>query len=198
MSPREQKHMQFAKGSFIAQATGGGTAMVVSSEHVPPQPVDQAELDAAQQHLAALPLDTLPNLAPLPLRSRILYRPNHSFVGREDELKTLAASLRGSNTSLGQMKTVAVSGLGGIGKTQLASEFVHRYGQYFAGGVFWLSFADPSDIPTEIVACGLTGGSELGSDFSTLPFEYQVRRVMFAWQSPLPRLLVFVNCEEEK
>ncbi len=43
--------------------------------------------------------------------------------------------------------------MGGIGKTQLACEFVHRYGQFLAGGVFWVSFADPAAVPAEIVAC---------------------------------------------
>jgi hypothetical protein len=34
---------------------------------------------------------------------------------------------------------VAATRLGGLGKTQLAGEFAHRYGQYFAGGVFWVN-----------------------------------------------------------
>ncbi|NIO76338.1 MAG: tetratricopeptide repeat protein, partial [Armatimonadetes bacterium] len=88
-------------------------------------------------------------------------------------------------------------GMGGIGKTQLAAEFVHRYGQYFAGGVFWLSFADPAAIPAEVAACGGLGGLDLRPDFPTLDLPTQVQLVLSAWGSPLPRLLVFDNCEEE-
>jgi hypothetical protein len=70
--------------------------------------------------------------------------PNPLFVRREDELKALAANLRaGDTTAIGQVKISAATGLGGIGKSQLASEFVHRYGQYFASGVYWLSGGRP-------------------------------------------------------
>ena len=37
----------------------------------------------------------------------------------------------------------------------------------------------------------------LRPDFGDLSFEDQVREVMSAWQSALPRLLVFDNCEDE-
>ena len=83
---------------------------------------------------------------------------NALFVGREPDLKALARALKaGGTAAVGQI--AAVTGLGGIGKTQLACEFVYRYGQYFAGGVFWLSFADPAAIPAEIATCGGAGGS---------------------------------------
>ncbi len=31
-----------------------------------------------------------------------------------------------------------VSGTGGIGKTQMAIEYVHRFGSRYHGGVFWI------------------------------------------------------------
>jgi tetratricopeptide (TPR) repeat protein len=146
--------------------------------------------------LDAMPLEEIPPVAPLPPGSRMPFSPNPLFVGREADLKKLAEALKGGETAaIGQI--AAATGLGGIGKTQLASEFVHRYGQYFAGGVFWLSFADPSAIPAEVAACGGAGALDLRPDFSNLSLDDQVRLVLSAWQSPLPRLLVFDNCEEE-
>jgi tetratricopeptide (TPR) repeat protein len=160
-----------------------------------PRLVDAETLTAAEQRLASLPLDTIPDVTSLPPGSRMPLSPNPLFVGREVDLKKLAKALKGGETAaIGQI--AAATGLGGIGKTQLASEFVHRYGQYFAGGVFWLSFADPSAIPAEIAACGGVGGLDLRPDFSNLPLDDQVRLVLSAWQSPLPRLLVFDNCED--
>ncbi len=116
-------------------------------------------------------------------------------MGREEELKILARNLKGS-TETARSVTAGVSGVGGVGKTQLAGEFVYRYGQYFEGGVYWLSFADPVNVRAEIVACGSSGSPELGSDFPRLPFDEKIKRVTAAWQSALPRLLVFDNCED--
>jgi tetratricopeptide (TPR) repeat protein len=161
-----------------------------------PHPVDSETLAAAEQQLAALPLETIPNPVSLPPGSRMPLRRNPLFVGREADLRALAAALKGGETAaIGQ--TAAIAGLGGMGKTQLASEFVHRYGQFFAGGVFWLSFADPATVPTEVAACGGPGALALHPAFHTLPITDQVRLVQAAWQSPLPRLLVFDNCEDE-
>ena len=53
--------------------------------------------------------------------------------------------------------------LAAVGKTQLRREFAHRYGRYFAGGVFWLSLADTGVIPAEVARCGpLSSGLNLG------------------------------------
>lgn len=71
-------------------------------------------------------------------------------------------------------------------------------GTYFPGGVFWLSFERADSIAAEVAACGGAGGLDLHPSFGELPQEEQVRRVQAAWQSPLPRLLVFDNCEDEK
>lgn len=156
----------------------------------PPNPKD------ARDALAALPLEEVPPRGPLPVGSHMPLAFNPLFVGREEALKTLARQLKAGETSaVGQVEIAAATGLGGVGKTQLASEFVHHYGRYFAGGVFWMSFADASTVPVEVAASGQSLG--LHSSFDALTLEQQVRMVEEAWQSPLPRLLVFDNCDEE-
>ncbi len=143
-----------------------------------------------------LPDTKLPEIGPLPQGSRMPFAHNPLFVGREGELRDLARHLRAGETSaVGELKLAAASGLGGIGKTQLATEFVHRYGRYFAGGVFWLSFADPAAVPSEVAACGRS--LDLHPSYDTLPLDQQVRLVGDHWARLVPCLLVFDNCEEE-
>jgi hypothetical protein len=193
---------QAAQGSYIAQAKDSSIATVdvtnitYRDADVQPPLVDAEVLQEATRALERLPLERIPALAPLPHGSpqmRVSHNP--MFVGREDELKALAEMLKAAED--GRAATVAITGMGGLGKSQLVSEFVHRYGQYFLGGVFWLNFADSADVPSQIAACGGPGGMELRADFHHLPPDDQVKEVMSAWQSPLPRLLVFDNCEEE-
>ena len=88
--------------------------------------------------------------------------------------------------------------MGGIGKTQLAVEFAHRYGRYFAGGVFWLSFAQPESIEAQIAACGGPGHLNLRPDFNELKQAEQVELVQKAWAESTPRLLIFDGCEDEE
>jgi tetratricopeptide (TPR) repeat protein len=140
--------------------------------------------------------EQLPQPAPLPRGSRMHIASNPLFVGRNSELRALADALHGSTTGkVGQI--AAVTGLGGIGKSQLAATFVHRYGQFFEGGVFWMSFADPASVPAEVALCGGPEYLDLwpretGPDLTT-----QVARVRAAWNLSVPRLLVFDNCEDE-
>src|SRR5262249_8996351 len=118
------------------------------------------------------------------------------FVGRQSKLRELAVVLKGSKAG-SLVSTAAITGLGGVGKTQLAIEFVHRYGQFFSGGVFWISFADATAISSKVASLGGADALNLRPDFDKLTLEIQVRLVKAAWQSPLPRLLVFDQCEEE-
>ena len=160
----------------------------------PSRPVN---LEAALHTLADLPLDVVPKPGPLPPSSLMPLGRNPLFVGRQDDLTTLATTLKGGeNIAIGQTETAATTGLGGIGKTQLASEFVHRYGRFFAGGVYWLSFANAKAVPAEVAACGGTGAMDLRPDFGELPLQDQLRLVIAAWQQPIPRLLIFDNCED--
>jgi len=153
----------------------------------------EADLEAAERRLAELPTGEMPKKpSPLPPGSRMHLQVNPLFVGREDHLRHLAKKLQVERGA------VAITGIGGLGKTQLASRFVHTYGTYFQGGVFWLSFERADSIAAEVAACGGAGALDLHPSFGELPQEEQVRRVCAAWQSPLPRLLVFDNCEDEK
>jgi tetratricopeptide (TPR) repeat protein len=162
-----------------------------------PAPDAPARLAAAQALLASMPIDTLQERAPLPAGSRMPLAANPLFVGRGDELLQVARALRGGGTTVALGQVVASTGLGGLGKTQLAVELVHRYGRYFAGGVYWLSFANADEIPLQVAACAGPRAMSLGPGIEDLSLEERVQRVQRAWQSTVPRLLVFDNCEEE-
>ena len=64
----------------------------------------------------------------LPAVWNIPYPRNPYFTGREELLSRLAASLRSGET-VGISQPLAVSGLGGVGKTQIALEYAYRYYQ---------------------------------------------------------------------
>jgi tetratricopeptide (TPR) repeat protein/transcriptional regulator with XRE-family HTH domain len=156
-----------------------------------------ARLAQGQALLASMPSGALAPHAPLPPGPRMPIRPNPLFVGRGEELLQVATALRGGDTTVALGQVVASTGLGGLGKTQLAVELVHRYGRFFAGGVFWLSFASADEIPLQVAACAGSGAAGLEADVSSRPLEERVKLVTGAWQNAVPRLLVFDNCEEE-
>ncbi len=192
---------QAAHGKNIAQADRGGTATVnvnsvVVFQEAEASPVEAELLSSGLEKFDGLPVNDVPPVAGLPSGSRVPFGVNPLFVGREDELRALARLVKqGGTAAVGQI--AAATGLGGIGKTQLASEFVHRYGQFFAGGVFWISFADADAIPGEVAVCGGADGMNLRSGFGNLPLDDQVGMVASQWRNGLPRLLVFDNCEDE-
>jgi tetratricopeptide (TPR) repeat protein len=146
----------------------------------------------ADPHHARLPTADLPPVAALPQPHTMPFGRNPLFAGRSGDLLALAGLLTAHRLADG--RCVAISGLGGVGKTELAIEFVHRYGQFFAGGVFWLNASDADSLASSIAACGEHG---LVADWADLPFAEQVRQVRLAWQAPIPRLLVFDGCEDE-
>ena len=64
---------------------------------------------------------------------------NNCFCGRQIELETLAAHLK--NTQNGCIDS-AICGLGGVGKTSLAVEFLSQNDREYPGGIFWISGQD--------------------------------------------------------
>lgn len=158
--------------------------------HLPPVPRTISP-EAAQELLEAMPLLQVPPVAPLPENHNLELSPNPLFVGRDSSFQQIASLLKEPRS---QVPIVVISGIIGVGKTNLASEFAHRYGRFFGGGVFWLNCADPSRIQVEVAGCALSLGFK---EISNLPLADQVKRVTQEWGSNLPRLLILDNCEDE-
>jgi WD40 repeat protein len=72
-------------------------------------------------------------------RMRVPFLRNPGFVGREEDLLALHAAL-GAGGAVG-IRPAGLTGMGGIGKTQLAVEYCYRYREAYGGGVFWVNAA---------------------------------------------------------
>lgn len=137
--------------------------------------------------------ERIPQVGPLPKGSRMPHAPSKLFVGREKELGDLAQSL-----TPGALVGVhaAVTGMGGVGKTQLAIEYAHRYGRHYPGGVFWLNMENADNAINEVAACGGAEGMNL-PHFSDLKTPDQAALVRKQWEEgDQARLLIFDNAED--
>lgn len=142
--------------------------------------------------------ETLAQPGALPTHAYLPYLRNHDFTGRNESLIFLAEQLQVDAYSENALpRIVSITGMGGIGKSQLAVEYCYRYGRYYLGGVFWMSFAQPDNIAQEVAFIGSERGMGLYQESERLTLQDQVSRVQKAWQEPIPRLLIFDNCEDE-
>ena len=123
----------------------------------------------------------------LPVGSNIPFPQNVLFTGREADLELIAESLLGKKPST-TLISQAITGMGGIGKTQLAVEFAYRYGYKF-DGAHWLNLANPESLDSEIAACGRAVGLTYDDQ------REQVANTLKLWQSGGLRLLILDNFE---
>ena len=140
-----------------------------------PMPVGVFQLRAAGLRTEFPPLRTL-DATPGNLRPAIT-----SFIGRESEVGEIEAALRAH-------RLVTLTGVGGVGKTRLATEVAGQLADEFPDGV-WVfelaAVADPAAVPDAVAAVlGITQqpGKSVGES------------VAAALEGRL-RLLVFDNCE---
>ena len=148
-------------------------------------------------HIDLPTLEELPEPGPLPPQSILPHGRNNDFMGREFSLLFLAQHLLPwESQSSSSPPITAVTGMGGLGKTQIAVEFCYRYGRFFPGGVFWLNFSKAENVADEVAMVGSERGLGLFRDTDNLRQADKVGRVVKTWQEPIPRLLIFDNCEE--
>jgi transcriptional regulator with XRE-family HTH domain/tetratricopeptide (TPR) repeat protein len=78
---------------------------------------------------------------------------NRHFIGRERELAELRAGLVADSSVLISQPAQAVFGLGGVGKTELAAEYAHRYRDDY-DIVWWMRAERQETIETGFIALG--------------------------------------------
>lgn len=113
------------------------------------------------------------------------------FVGREDELK----SLHGFLTDGESVAISAVSGMGGIGKSELALQYIYRYQEDHKGGILWLDGGEDT-FAQEIIGFAIAIlDLEMPQD---VPTQQKVDRVWAHWQGTDPVLVVVDNINKQQ
>jgi tetratricopeptide (TPR) repeat protein len=118
----------------------------------------------------------------------IKHQRNADFRGRDREMAALHRLLMAPTP-----QPVALVGLGGMGKTQLASEYGHKYGKKYPGGVFWIDARDTMRIKADY--------AEISRYFDVptkLPLDERAESMRIILQElPLPSLVIYDNLTAE-
>ena len=106
--------------------------------------------------------EKIPYVFTAPLRNRY-------FAGRAKEIQELKRILKVEQTlNEKKVRVAAVSGLGGIGKTSLVSEYAHQMKDFYKGGVYWFSAEDDTFLERTVNDIALKLRALLGSFDLTL------------------------------
>ncbi|CAK1711402.1 Tetratricopeptide repeat protein [Vibrio crassostreae] len=119
----------------------------------------------------------------LPFRAK-----KEGVIGRENNILELRALLNSNQrTSIGH--AISFSGIGGLGKTQLAIEYSYRFRDEYSEGVFW--FNADQDIKNQII--------KLSDDYEWFPLEYEskykLELAIKKFKSLNDALIIFDNVE---
>ncbi|MBD6620317.1 tetratricopeptide repeat protein [Komarekiella sp. 'clone 1'] len=115
----------------------------------------------------------------------IPYRGSVHFVGREQELAIVHEDLQRGNY-------VAIAGMGGVGKTELATQYARQYQQDY-GGIAWFNDRK-TNLAAEVLEFFLKFGLEIPQELGGRLLSLK-EQVAWCWSkypdSPLPILIVF-------
>lgn len=127
-----------------------------------------------------------------PRHFRVPLTPNPYFTGREQTLAELRAALRERHLAV-VTQPQALSGLGGVGKTQIALAYADRYRTDY-DAVFWLDAASEEAVSTGFAAIAAELGLLGDEPAKSVPDSAALLRL---WLSKNPRwLLVLDNADE--
>ncbi|AKG24489.1 NB-ARC domain-containing protein [Calothrix sp. 336/3] len=113
----------------------------------------------------------------------IPYSGTKNFVGRGEELELIHEKLHQENNTVA---ISAVSGMGGVGKTELAIKYAREHTDDYPGGICWLNVRD-ANIAAEIIQfVQLKMGLEVPQqDFHGNPLTL-IQQVAWCWQNWQP------------
>ncbi|HEU5378360.1 MAG TPA: FxSxx-COOH system tetratricopeptide repeat protein, partial [Ktedonobacteraceae bacterium] len=136
----------------LAEATGVSTRSLRRWEQdlVLPQKIwrERLSLQFGVDPQALLAAFSAEANTPSPSLWTVPYARNLCFTGREEVLQTIHAWLATAQ-SVASTQAVALSGMGGIGKTQVAIEYAYRYRQEYHA-VFWLGAETSENLITSL------------------------------------------------
>lgn len=105
---------------------------------------EHSSITSENAHVSILPVDGFATYWYVP------YQRNLFFTGREEILKLLHNWLRSERAGKGGVPLL-ISGLGGIGKTQIAIEYAYLHASEYSA-VFWLSAENTEHITASVLA----------------------------------------------
>jgi WD40 repeat protein len=135
------RSVQKAFDQGVARLSAEGIAESETPELLVRTGVDPARLvlvgseEGSEEGKAATPVSKAPFVVPFPR--------NPDFVGRAVDLAGLHATLAGPGSGPVGIRPPGLTGMGGIGKTQLAVEYVYRFRESYPDGIFWVNAAVP-------------------------------------------------------
>ena len=129
-------------------------------------------------------LTDVPKLALVP-NHNLPFKRNHNFIGRKQELSLL-------HNSLSPNKPTTLTGLGGIGKTQIALQYAHKYFNDYKH-ILWVN-ADGADITEKITRLAPFLGLKFSNNISIPERSKQVTNKL---EQGGPHLLILDNVEKK-
>jgi tetratricopeptide (TPR) repeat protein len=143
-----------------------------------------ADIEQSQKRIEAL-------IGPLPPTFPIINLPpaNSHFSGRKQLLKDLRKAFKNREVTIAI--TQAITGLGGVGKTQLALEFAHRHRHNY-DLIWWLNATDATQLDSNLRILGQRLRLPLPPD--DLP---SARQMVLSWLSSTNKrwLLIYDNVD---